>query len=237
MNESTLEYLSARQYVYLVMQRLFGTEPTDELIDALNTEVLAEAMAVLLDGVSDEEGLAEAANLVERIENLQGSGACDDARVVAREQLHSEYARCFVGPADLPTPPFESVHTDRRRILMTETTLKVRRTYQASGFEPELCRRVPDDHVALELDFLAALARGACESAARGGEATCAEYLKTSLKFITEHLGRWVAKFARAMAQKSDSPFYTDAARCLVQCIAADQQKLAALNLSGRQAA
>ncbi|NGM16753.1 hypothetical protein GMI70_01790 [Eggerthellaceae bacterium zg-893] len=223
MNESAIEYLSARQYVYLVMQRLFGTDPALDVIEAVETDVLEAALAVLLDGSQAEGGLEGAPQrLVERLASLQ-----EDCSEDALDRLQGEYARCFVGPASLPAPPFESVYVDRRRILMTETTLKVRRTYQASGFEPTLCGRVPDDHVALELDFLAVLARNACECVQAGDEASCIEYLKTSRKFLDDHLGLWAGRFAQAMREKSGSAFYADLASCLERCIAADQAGLA----------
>lgn len=226
MNETAIEYLSARRYVYLALQRLLGTDPTPELLAALDVPVLREALEIILAGQSEEGAGALPAEAEEALARIEAAG---EAAVGAEglDELQSEYAHCFVGPADLPAPPFESVHTDRRRTLLTETTLKVRRTYQASGFEPELCRRVPDDHVALELDFMAELGSRALACALEGNDATAREYLKTSRKFLDDHLGVWAPKFARAMEEKANAPFYGKLASCAALFAAADQERLA----------
>lgn len=220
-----LDYLSARQYVYLVLQRLFGTEPTMEVLDAIGIPVLRQALEVLLE--ADGETLPEATgDLLCALADAQSADVEDRTR-----QLACQYVHCFVGPENLPAPPFESVYADRRRILLTETTLRVRKTYQASGYQPQLLQRVPDDHVALELDFISALAQRAFSCANDGDETTAREYLKTSLKFLNEHLGTWVQPFARAVKEKASAPFYEAAADVLEQCVLADRSNLSQMGL------
>ena len=227
MNEPAIEYLSARQYVYLALQRLLGTDPTPELLGALDTPVLREALGILLSGWDGEDAGAIPPETEEALTRIETARKPDFDGAEGLKELQREYARCFVGPADLPAPPFESVHADRRRTLLTETTLKVRRTYQASGFEPALCRRVPDDHVALELDFMAELGSRALACALDGNDSAAYEYLKTSRKFLDDHLGTWASKFAFAMEEKADAPFYGKLAACAALCVAADQKRLA----------
>ena len=98
---------------------------------------------------------------------------------------------------------------------MTETTLRVRMAYKASGYEPVLIHHVADDHIALELDFLASLADHAVDCAVAGNEDTAREYLKTSKKFLNEHLGVWVSPFADDLERLSGSEFYAAAAQTL----------------------
>lgn len=207
-NEELMELLSARQYAYSVFQRVLGDVPTAELLDAIDADLLRTAFEIV--GVAADDGSVDA--FIDAI-----SPACDGI-----EALASQYARIFVGPGDLPAPPWESVWRDHRRMLMTPTTLSVRDAYRAQGFIPERYPHVPDDHVALELDFLAALSTDALEACHRGDEAEALRLRDAGTRFAAEHLALWAGDFARAVSEKADSPFYTVVTMALAAFVSAD---------------
>lgn len=210
--EHMLDYLAARKYGYLLFQRLFGTEPSSELLDAIDADIAADAFALVL----GDDGAECAAPMLDRLR-----GRDRDTTALAEE-----YTRLFVGPAALPAPPWESVYVTKKRIVMQPCTLEVRNAYRAHGFVPARYPHVPDDHVALELDFLEALASSALDAYERDNEELYFESIEGSRLFIAEHLGTWVDGFACDMMEKGRSEFYSCTARTLAAFVAADAAKL-----------
>lgn len=208
--ELDLDFLAARRFAYAAFQRLLGDRPTLELFNALDIDVLSEALAIV--GVAHDE--SETLRAL-----LNGASAKIDA-------LETEYARIFVGPSALPAPPWESVYAGKRRLVMTEDTLAVRNAYREQGFEPALGRRVPDDHIAIELDFLANLAARALDAAQQGKTAEHAEALDASEAFLANHLTQWVGDFILDLDAHAESEFYTGIATAVRAFAAADLEAL-----------
>lgn len=143
MNTETLApCLSARTYAYTVLHVLLGDEPTEEHLSVINPELLSASFELM--GAPRPEAMLEAL------------AAGTDA-----EELHRQYMRCFVGPYKLPVPLWEAATRTGEDALFQEITLNVRKAYRASGFLPAEYPHVPDDHIALELDFLRALSQQA----------------------------------------------------------------------------
>lgn len=140
------------------------------------------------------------------------------------DAVAGDYARIFVGPAALPAPPWESVYRGKKRMIMTETTLSVREFYRACGYEAKQYRHVPDDHVAIELDFLAALAQETLDACASGDGGAAQRAFDASTSFLDAHLGTWVSEFAADLHERAGSPFYCVVADALATFVACDKQ-------------
>lgn len=211
MQIETLEELaSARRYAYAAFQRLMGNKPTLELLETLDCDVLRMAFEVA--------GALPAAEIqVNRL--LEQLNAAPDAL----GKVNDDYARIFVGPAALPAPPWESVYRDRKRMLMTVTTLSVREYYRAYGYEAQQYLHVPDDHLALELDFLSALAQEALDARAAGNEDAAQQAFEAGTSFLNAHLALWIDGFAADLREHDGSPFYCAAADALAAFVAADR--------------
>src|SRR3972149_6655669 len=78
--------------------------------------------------------------------------------------LQEDYSRLFIGPGKVIAPPWESVFFNEARQTFQEQTLQVRNWYRRFGLEPEKIYHEPDDHIGLELTFLAHLANQAFRS-------------------------------------------------------------------------
>ena len=207
--EELQELASARHYAYAAFQRLVGDAPTVELLSVLDTDVLRmafEAAGCLPAAQSEFDALAE------QLECAEGD----------LERAAEDYARIFVGPAALPAPAWESVYRGNKRMLMTATTLSVREFYHACGYEAQAHHRVPDDHLAIELDFLSALAQDALDAcAADEGERAC-DLLDAGTSFLKAHLALWIEPFASELHDKSGSPFYRAVADALSAFVSGD---------------
>lgn len=187
--------LSNRRYLYALVSRVFSREPDDCLfLEIANAH--AEEECTLLDDDSQE-------------------GACIWGRVLESVKevdllrLNREYTKLFIGPGSLPAPPWESVYVTGEPLLFQESTLAVRDAYRRSGFVSAGYPREADDHVAIELDFMATLASKTCDTVAgdRG-------VLEAQLAFLEEHLLAWVDSFAERLgACGTVSGFYPSFAR------------------------
>nr|AHF24850.1 anaerobic dehydrogenase [uncultured bacterium Contig1491] len=207
--ETLDEILSARRYAYAAFQRLTGDKPSKELFGSLDLDVLRMAFEVA--GVLPEDGdLVDA--LVEQLQAAAGD----------LDRIADDYARIFVGPAALPAPPWESVYRDNKRLLMTATTLSVREYYRAYGYEAKERLHVPDDHLAIELDFLASLAQEALDACAAGSEEDARQLFEAGSTFASTHLSHWVGDFAADLRDHDGSRFYCAIANALAAFVSAD---------------
>lgn len=207
--EELEEIASARRYAYAAFQRLMGDKPTQELFELLDLDVLRMAFEVV--GALPEAS-AQVDALVDQLEAAPGN----------LDQVASEYARIFVGPTALPAPPWESVYRDKKRLLMTATTLSVREYYKACGYEAQLRQHVPDDHLAIELDFLAALAQETLDACAAGDEEVAQRTFDTGTAFAKAHLALWAGNFAADLRDRDGSCFYCALADALASFVSVD---------------
>ena len=127
--------------------------------------------------------------------------------------LLEEYERLFVGPGQVPCPPYESfwredVPVDIRRTLMGPCTADLRRAYLDLGLQVSWSSGELPDHIAIELEALAyALSFVETESLAR--------------QLFEEHLAQWLPRLCRAVAHEAEEGFYRDLAVLTLDWLAA----------------
>lgn len=198
------DVLAARMLLYATFRALFGDEPSVSRMACLDESLVRQAAQLV------------GASLPSEFSDLLASSG-DQV-----DRLKTEYLRLFIGPGELPVPPWESVQRGFGGALFQPSTLEVRNAYRAHGFLPEGYPRVADDHVALELDYLCALAQRMAEAqAARDTSAAC-EDARASLEFLRDHLLRWVDTFASGLLSYGKSEFYATAAQALAHFVRTD---------------
>jgi TorA maturation chaperone TorD len=98
------------------------------------------------------------------------------------------FNRLFVGPRALLAPPYASIYLDGDNTrLMNESTMKIRQLYELVGLVSPWLNKIPDDHVALELDALWQI-----EAAMESFDST---QLRDVHSYLTTHLQAWVPLF------------------------------------------
>jgi len=118
------------------------------------------------------------------------------------EDLLWEYTRLFIGPYKLPCPPWESVYTSPKKLMMQEAYDEVRGYYIKAGLTIN-DDGIMADHIGAELNFLAVLLQKA------NGDPEKERYHRELLKgFIDEHIMKWVPQFARDMEEAAESHLY-----------------------------
>ena len=67
-------------------------------------------------------------------------------------QLSIDHSALFLGPFELIAAPYGSVHLEKNRQVMGDSTIGVLRSYQDAGVSVEA--KEPPDHIAIELEFM-----------------------------------------------------------------------------------
>jgi TorA maturation chaperone TorD len=128
------------------------------------------------------------------------------------QELLVDYTRLFLGPVSAPALPYGSIWLEDRQGLMQDSTLAVTALYDEGGFEiAEDFRDLPD-HVAAELEFLYLLLFRQAEAVRSDDAQARAGFARLHRRLLDEHLGRWAAPFAAAMAAGAQTDFYRELA-------------------------
>lgn len=153
---------------------------------------------------------------------LQGWSAAQRGTLAqaAFDDLRADYMQLFIGAGVVKAPPWESVYFSEDRLIFQEETLQVRRWYQRYGLQAPRLNREPDDHLGLELAFLAHLAQAGVAAFERADEATAADLLDAQADFLAEHPLRWVAQWNALVQQHARTDFYRGIARLTVGVLA-----------------
>lgn len=213
-----VELLAARAYLYKVMQSLFGNPPTIEQLRIVGAPTTGAALSIVASGFPGvPDGFAGAS--VEFVAAVQFSDADES---VFLERTRGSYTRLLVGPRSLPAPPWESVYLSSNHSLFSDVTLKVRNAYRASGFLPSSYPVVSDDHLAIELDFMAKMADRMQDREVGGQDEGFLSAAEASSGFLRNHMLKWVPLFAADMPSDGSSGLYPEAARLLDCFLCAD---------------
>ena len=128
------------------------------------------------------------------------------------EDLLWEYTRLFIGPYKLPCPPWESVYTSPKKLMMQEAYDEVRGYCIKAGLTIN-DDGIMVDHIGAELNFLSVLLQKA------NSDPEKERYHRDLLKgFIDEHIMKWVPQFARDMEEATESPLYKALAKTTLKC-------------------
>lgn len=182
----TPDTLHARAGWYRLLAGVFAEEPCGEFLATLRSPAALAELAAL--GVQLPPEFS-----------TQGQTALEEA-------LACEYTMLFVAPGGFP--PVESVRLQGG--FRQAASSRVRDFYTAEGFAPAPGGRFAlfDDHLAVQLGFVAALLTRQSEALAAGDAALAARTEKAVKRFWVQHLGLWVRGFAALVERAADHPFY-----------------------------
>ncbi len=135
------------------------------------------------------------------------------------EELSLEFARLFIGPVHPPAIPFASFYLSETHSLMTEETMTVRKQYLEAGLALKNLHRMPDDHIAFELDFLYYLTVKSLDLLEDGKNTEAERYLKLRQDFLKDHFLLWTPVFADRILESTSESFYKGAASFLLEMV------------------
>ena len=179
------DILDAFAAAWTVLSRVLLAPPTEVTLGTLrDPEMLADWP--LSGDAHTERGLAL----------LRGSTEDEGA-------VKDDHRQLFVGPDKLPAAPWESVHRSPEGLTFEEETIAVREAYAEFGLAAPQLNREPDDHVGLELEFLATLAVRAMDDPEQAGR-----YVTAISEFHRDHIDQWVPKLAGLIEASAETDLY-----------------------------
>ncbi len=128
-----------------------------------------------------------------------------DVDVAAEKEMEDllwDYTRLFIGPYKLPCPPWESVYTSPKKLMMQDAADQALRLYEEAGLAINTADIMPD-HIGAELNFLAVLLQKM-----QSGNDGNGGYKRISEKLLNDHLVKWMPEFTRDMEDAAESSFY-----------------------------
>lgn len=167
------------------LARLHDREPDAALIETLRQAPIAEWLALDLAG-------SDAAGMLDTALGMLPSPV-DQATLDA---LAADYADIYLVHG-LQAAPMESPWLDQDRLVCQEPMFEVREWFAHYGVAAADWRQRPDDHLVLQLRFMAHLARLATMSS-----------IADLGRFMDLHCLRWVPDFAGRVAARCATPFF-----------------------------
>jgi len=216
-HDEILIVLAGRSYIYQLLAHVFREEPSSQLLEGLTGGFTEEVLDIML----DEECLAHYTELFARIRTALSTDPDDTI-----DRLKSEYVYLMLGPEKLPAPPWESVYVNKAPLLFQESTLKVRQTYLEYDLLPAAYPHEADDHLALELNYMAHLAQLSRESFEKNDIHQMRKTLSDQKAFLENHLLVWIGDFAEQIQSSKKRYFYPQMASLTKHIVHADYASL-----------
>jgi TorA maturation chaperone TorD len=198
--DQSYEELVGQSLVCGLIGKILYLYPEQEFLQSLLEENVFEEIPYAAGRPETTQGLKLLAQWAEQTGEKLSKDNFDDLQV--------DYCRLFVGPGKLLAPPWESVHRDITHLTFQKDTVEVRKWYARYGLQFEKLHKEPDDHIGLELAFIATLAGRAAEALSSGEVDGYQELVKSKDRFIDEHLLQWAPKWAEMALAGARSGFY-----------------------------
>ena len=126
-------------------------------------------------------------------------------------RINQEYNRLFTNPRRELIPIYESllVHKgEKTSMFINATCMHAEQTYRHTGFAFEEKNKVPGDHVAIELRYLAYLFASYLNAVQAANETSCKAVEAAVEDFCSQHVQRWLGAFIDEIRANSNDPFY-----------------------------
>lgn len=199
--------LSGRVLLYKLFHKTFGREPDAAFLQVLSNPAVKDAFSLF--SVEEDDMMSKAGAFAASAGEKAG-----DSNYLS--ELYNEYMRLFIGPQKLIAPPWESVYRSKSGLLFQENTLTVRDIYHKHGFQPEGYPHVPDDSLALELDFMGRMAERSLAALTQGNSDEFRSSLAAQESFLRIHLLFFLPKLLERMEHSAFRLFYPQMTRILL---------------------
>lgn len=194
------ELIQGRVSVYELLSRLFLVEVDQPFLDQLR----GADFRLDVDNQDIDEGYA----LFRKFQQGVNENTLLDLAV--------DYVRTFIGAGqdgDSAAYPYESVYTSPDRLIMQDARDEVLALYRSEGMGKADHFPDPEDHIALQLSFMAHLNHRALELFDAGKHQEAVAYLLKQRDFLDNHLLDWVPAFCSNMRRFAQEDLYLGLAK------------------------
>jgi len=216
-HDEVIIVLAGRNYIYQLLAHVFREKPGSQLLEGLTGGFTEEVLDMML----DEKCLTSYKKLFAQLRT--------DISITPNDiidRIKDEYVYLMLGPEKLIAPPWESVYVNKAPLLFQESTLKVRQAYLDYDLLPAAYPHEADDHLALELDYMAHLAQLSRERFEKNDIPQLQKILSDQKAFLENHLLVWIGDFAEQIQSSKKRYFYPHMASLTKHVVHADHAAL-----------
>ena len=192
--------IANRENLYRFIGRIFKIEADQKMLDQM------VAMSFPIECGDDE--LGEGYRMLE--------GYLRRLKMDTLTDLAVDYAKIFLGAGTSESNaayPYESVYTSPKRLIMQDARDRVVAAYRAKGLDKAETLDFPEDHIALELEFMAYLCHQTQDAIAAQDRLAISGSIKEQEVFLAQHLLNWVPTLCADIQKFADTDFYTAVAK------------------------
>jgi len=208
-----------RRNIYAFLSRMYEKEISVDFLKELSTRDSPIFRIGRSEGL--DEGFRKGFGLMSGYLNLSGR---DLNRVWL--ELAADYASLFLGVKKKPPHPSESVYTSGGHYKFQESRDQVLKAYLEAGVDRVKEFTEPEDHIALELQFMEYLCRKTIEALERNERGEAKKYLKIQRDFVNDHLAKWIPQFTQDILESADVDFYKGVAYVTRAFIEAEREAI-----------
>lgn len=221
-----LNELKYRELMYRFLASVFIEEVNKEMLDAL---LEMEFPKIEEPEVNYEQDLKAGYELLaEVIDQFRGKDEKETADML--EDLAADYAKTFLAAGDAAGKaafPYESVYTGTDSQFGGSVQMNLNAEYAARGFSMrEDMFKIMEDHIGLELNYMAELLKEQAEMIEAGEEKKADKLSKNMKKFFRRHISNWVNLFANDIYKYTQRDFYKAIARILLGFMEMEQKTI-----------
>ena len=196
----------------LLLTSLGLTNPDRELAAGLADGGYIQDMKACLDGLySDLDPLSMSQDLEDILTVCTATSMVEEPEDLYT-RINREYNRLFTNPRRELVPIYESilVHPEEKKATMfiNATCMHAEQTYRHNNFEFPEKNKIPGDHVAIELRYLAYLFAAYLNAVQAGNKPSCEAVEAAVADFCGAHVARWLDKLASQIKANTEDPFY-----------------------------
>ncbi len=196
----------SRQALYSFLSRLFERELTEDIIKELQAKTEAMSQMAPLKELGNKK-------LNEGLMNLESylRESVATPREKVTEALSVEFKGLFLGGWGSHARPSESAYASGGHEAKEKKRIQVMEMYRSVGLDKADAFSEPDDHVAVELQFMSFLSKETIAVAKSRDQEKALELVRLQHKFLHNHLGRWIGLLADDVVKLARSSFYRGA--------------------------
>ncbi len=192
-----------RRLMYSFLSRMYEREISADTLKELS-DGQSQVLRVGPSSGADDKKLTEGFELFGKY--LKSTAGRDPNQV--KLELAVEYADLFLGVKGRPLHPSESVYLSREQSMYQESRDRVMSVYWKAGVDKTKEFTEPEDHIAVELQFMEYLCRRTVEALEKDEQEEAVKFLQIQRDFIGEHLSRWVPRLAKDILASAEADFY-----------------------------
>ncbi|MEM3734599.1 MAG: molecular chaperone TorD family protein [Nitrososphaerales archaeon] len=212
------DVMQTRYVLYSFLSRSFAKEVDEAFLKLI--EELEELFTQLSESADNEELKKGCIIISDFFKNFKETPEKNNLLT----DLASEYASLFLNVGPKPVYLVESVYLGKHHTLYEEPYFEVLDAYRILGFEKSSDFKEPEDHLAVELEFMAKLVDLTKRSLDANNIEYSKGYLKLQMEFLSDHLSKWVPELCRKIVEASSNKFYIGIAKMLNGFIKIEQE-------------